>query len=370
MTVVDPVTTPEQPKPAGGLAVRLFGVPVRFHFTFLLLVVFLIATGLEGPTGAESAIYVLALFFSVLLHELGHSFVSKRYGIRTIEIVMFPIGGIARLERNPKPKEELWIALAGPLVNVLLAALIMGAAAAYFGSIQWEKVFAKKSGDLMMQIAAGNLILALFNLLPAFPMDGGRILRAMLAMRRGEAAATEIAARAGRVLAIIMGLYGLISADFVFVFVAFFVYLGAVQETAAVVGRSLLQGVPVRDAMITDFRTLAHGQTVRDAANLLLATSQQDFPVLHGDQVLGLLGRGALIRTMAQEGSDAYVATAMNRDFASLPPAMDLADAMPLIAQSGNCALVMEEGKLLGILTSENLAEFLVLRRIGMRQRE
>lgn len=352
--------------PGSLLTIRLFGVPVRFHFTFVLLVVFLIAVGLEGPSGAEAAIYVMALFASVLLHELGHSLVSKRYGIRTEEIVMFPIGGVARLERNPKPREELWIAVAGPAVNILIAAVLLAVAAAMDGTVQWDKIFAKKSGDLIGQVAAGNLVLALFNLLPAFPMDGGRILRAMLALKRGETAATETAARAGRVLAILMGLYGLISANFLLVFVAFFVYLGAVQENAAVVGRALLEGVPVRMAMITDFRTLSHGDTIRDAANLLLSTSQQDFPVMLGDQVLGLLGRGALLRAMAQEGPDAYVASVMDREYWALNPESELAEAMPMLAKSGNCMLVMNEGSLLGMITTENVTEFLLLKRMGL----
>lgn len=326
--------------------------------------------GLEGPSGAESAIYVLALFMSVLLHELGHAVVGRRYGIRTVEIVLFPIGGVARVERNPKPSEELRIAIAGPLVNIVLAIILIGIAASISGTIKWDRIFAKStgSGDLLGQIAAGNLILALFNLLPAFPMDGGRILRAMLAMKRPEAVATEMAARAGRILAMLMGIYGLVSANYMLVFVAFFVYLGAVQENAAAAGRALTQGVPVRDAMITDFRTLSHGQTIRDAAALLLAGSQQDFPVMHGDQVLGLLGRNALIRAMAQEGPDGYVAAVMNREYITLNPNMDLSEAMPLIAQSNGCALVVEEDKLVGLVTGENLTEYLVLRRLGLPQ--
>jgi stage IV sporulation protein FB len=348
---------------------RLFGVPVRFHFTFVLLVVALGAVGLQGPSGAEAAIYILALFASVLVHELGHALVSKRYGIKTIEIVMFPIGGVARLERNPKPKEELWIALAGPAVNIVIAALLIATAASLNGTFDWEKAFSRRGGDMLSQVAIGNIILGVFNLLPAFPMDGGRVLRAMLAMKRSEAEATAIAARAGRFLAILMGLYGLVAGNFILLFVAFFVYLGAVQETAAVMGRTLTQGVPVSEAMITEFKTLSHGQTIRDAANLLLSTSQQDFPVVLGDHVLGLLGRNELLRAMAQDGPEAYISGAMQREFLSLSPGMDLSEAMPLLSQAGNVALVMDDEKLVGLLTGENLMEFLMLRRLGMGHR-
>jgi Zn-dependent protease len=356
--------------PGSVFGIRLLGVPVRFHFTFVLLAVFLVAIGLESPSGAQAAIYLMALFGSVLLHELGHSVTSKYYGIRTVEIVMFPIGGVARLERNPKPKEELWIALAGPAVNVVLAGLLIGAAKALAMPLDFKNALAKEGGNLILQIAIGNIVLAAFNLLPAFPMDGGRVLRAVLAMRRGEAKATEVASRAGRMLAILMGLYGLISANFFLVFIAFFVYLGAAQENAAVLGRTLTEGIPVSAAMITDFRTLSHGQTIRDAVNLLLSTSQQDFPVVYGEQVLGLLGRSSLLRAMANEGPDAYVSGVMDRDFLALNPGMDLSEAMPMLMRAGSCALVMDQDKLMGLLTSENLSEFLLLRKLGMSPAE
>jgi len=132
------------------------------------------------------------------------------------------------------------------------------------------------------------------------------------------------------------------------------------------VGRILTQGTPVRAAMVTDFRTLSHADTVRDAANLLLAASQQDFPVMHGDQVIGLLGRAALLRAMASSGPDSYVAGAMNREFVHVSPEQDLAETIPLLSQAGSCVLVMDGDRLVGLLTSENLSQFLLLRRFGM----
>ena len=166
----------------------------------------------------------------------------------------------------------------------------------------------------------GNLVLAGFNLLPAFPMDGGRILRALLSYIRPEDEATRLAAWLGRMLAISIALYGLLSPQFMLVFFAMFIYLGAAQEGAAAMGRTLTHGIPVRAAMITEFHTLDHGNTVRDAANLLLSTSQQDFPVMHGDQVVGMLGRNLLMKALANQGPDAYVAGVMDRDFLALEP--------------------------------------------------
>ncbi len=174
--------------------------------------------------------------------------------------------------------------------------------------------------------------------------------------------------RAGRVFAILIGLYGLLSMQFMLVFIAFFVYLGATQESAVVIGRTLTEGVPVRKAMITEFRTLEHGTTVREAANMLLATSQQDFPIVLGEQVMGLLGRNALLRGMAVDGPDAYVAGIMDRNFPRVSPDVSLTQAIPLLAQT-TCVLVMEQEKLLGLLTRENLSEYLMLRRFGMAAR-
>jgi Zn-dependent protease/CBS domain-containing protein len=349
--------------------VRLFGVPVRLHFTFVLLLIFLVFIGVgERQSGALTALYILALFGSVLLHELGHALVGRRYGIRTLEVVMFPIGGVARLERMPKAREELWIASAGPLVNVLIAGVILGILWQRGGLLPVETLAQPSDANLAHRIALGNLILAGFNLLPAYPMDGGRILRSLLARFRTEDDATRIAARAGQALAIAMGLGGLLSSNFMLVFVAMFVYLGATQEAAAVRGRTLTAGYPVRAAMITDFRTLSHSDTIRDAGNLLLSVSQQDFPVMHGGRPVGLLTRNRLMRAMLAEGPDAFVAGAMDRDFPRLSPDQDLSEALPVLAGSGSCALVMDGDQLLGLLTSENLSEFLMLRQISRHQ--
>jgi Zn-dependent protease/CBS domain-containing protein len=364
--VTEETASQEKAKPARGI--RLLGVPVRLHFTFVLLLIFLVALGARGgQSGLLNVVYILALFASVVLHELGHVSVSRRYGIQTSEIVLYPIGGVARLERNPKPREELWIAFAGPAVNVLIAVAI-GAWLVFTGADNVDPwaVASPTDANLLARIAIGNVILALFNMIPAFPMDGGRVLRAFLARFMPEDVATRRAAATGRVFAILIGLYGLLSAQFMLLFIAMFVYLGATQESAAVTGRVLTEGIHVRSAMITDYRTLQHGNTIREAADLLLATSQQDFPVLVGNQVVGLLGRSALLRGMAVEGPDGYIAGIMDRNYPRVSPEMDLQQVLPLMAQT-SCALVMDgQDQLVGIITRENISEFLMLRRFGM----
>src|SRR5579885_761067 len=152
--------------------VRLFGVPVRMHFTFLLLLIFLVFIGIGGKqSGATTALYVIALFGSVLLHELGHTLVMRAYGIRTLEIVMYPIGGVSRPERPPAAREELWIALAGPLANLLIAAILIAWVAAHQGFLSLRELAQPTDANLAQRIALGNLALCVFNLLPAYPMD-------------------------------------------------------------------------------------------------------------------------------------------------------------------------------------------------------
>jgi Zn-dependent protease/CBS domain-containing protein len=368
--LADARSTPRAASPGSVGSIRLMGVPIRLHFTFVLLLIFLVVIGLgSNQSPGTYTLFVLALIVSVLLHELGHAFISSLYGIRTLEIMMFPIGGTARLERPAKPGEEFWIALTGPLVNLLIAGSIFTVLYVQHKTVNLFAFEQPADGNLADRIALSNLILAGFNLLPAFPMDGGRMLRALLSRLRNEYEATRIATWSGRMLAISMGLYGFVYLPML-AFVAFFIYLGAANEGAASRGRSLTQGIPVRAAMLTDYRTLAHGSTIRDAANLLLATSQQDFPVVHGEQVVGLLGRNALLRGMALEGPDSYIAAHMEREFASIAPDQDLSEILPLMANSGACALVMQEDKLLGLLTSENLSQFLLLRSVGLQPTE
>jgi Zn-dependent protease len=347
-------------------ALAIFGVPVRFHFTFLLLAILLAVAGFAGQQrGLFAALYFGIMFTCIVAHEFGHVLVARRYGIETHEIVLYPIGGVARLAQSPRPRQELWIALAGPLVNVA----VWGAIAAFFhvaarsGPI--TNIVDLSTARLIDRIGWSNLYLAAFNMLPAFPMDGGRVLRSLLARWKSETEATRIATLIGRGLALLMGLAGLVTGMYLLVFIAFFVYTGATQEGIVSQSLTLSHGWPVRAAMVTDYRTLTHGNTVREAGDMLLATSQQDFPVVHGDKVVGLLDRVSLLKALA-DGPEVYVAGVMRRDFLALKPEMDLAEALPLMAESGAAALVLEGERLVGILTKENLTEFLVMRRIGV----
>ncbi|MBI5084333.1 MAG: site-2 protease family protein [Acidobacteria bacterium] len=364
MEYPSPTPKPGQRAPGAFGFIRLFGVPVRFHFTFWLVAVWLIWMGYNGAQSiAGSALYVLGLFGSVLLHETGHALTARHYGIGTHEIVMLPLGGLSRLQRQPSPAEEFWVALSGPLVNLVIGGALLAWCYAKLGAPALNHWQNATDANIVPRLAVANLILAFFNLLPAFPMDGGRVVRSLLAARRPLEQATRLTARIGTALAALIALYGLISSSFLLIFVAFFVYAGATQEVMATTAQALIHGARVKEAMVTDFRTLNHGDTIRDAADLLLATSQQDFPVLSGPGVAGLLSRTALLRALAADGPSAFVAGAMDRDFPRVAQDASLEEAALLVGRG--CALVVEGETLVGMLTAENLSEFMMLRQIN-----
>ncbi len=333
------------------------GIPVYLHFTFLLLLVFF---ALGSPM---NLVFIVALFACVVLHELGHSLMAKRYQIPVSDITLYPIGGIARIEKQPEPAAELWIALAGPAVNVVIA-LLLGAILVTTGNFVSPTSADLQGAHVWQRILGANVFLALFNLIPAFPMDGGRVLRALLALRMPFERATGVAAQVGQSLALVAGLAAILTGQWGLMLIAVFVYLGAGQEAMIAQRESLVQNVKVREAMITDVRTLPHGATFREAADQLLATSQKDFPVMLGDQVVGLLSRDALLRGLASEGADAYIAQTMERDFPRARPDGDLADLLPQTQTGLGSALVFDGETFLGMVTPENVMEFLVIRQI------
>ena len=368
----DSTQSPAPPQ-AGFSALRIAtvaGIPIRLHFTFLL---FLLWVGLAGPHGAGglSLFYVLAIFLCVVLHELGHSVVAVRDGIPVADITLYPIGGVARIEKRPTAKQELGIAVAGPAVNVVIALLLWAVLvamktpitlAALQSPVQTVPVFLAK-------VLVANVWLVLFNLIPAFPMDGGRVLRAILALNMPAAKATGIAASIGQSLAVMAGIVAVLShpPNWWLMFIAFFIYLGAGQEAFAYRQAALGEGVTVQSAMMTDVRTLTVGNTLKEAADALLDTAQQDFPVVHGGQVQGLLTRDGLLRGLAEQGPSAYVAGAMSRQFASVGPDDDLGGALPILQSSPGPLLVLDpaqEGRLLGMITGENVQEYFAVKQI------
>jgi stage IV sporulation protein FB len=342
------------------------GTEIRLHLTFLL---FLAWIGVAG--GMAGVVFMSLLFLCVLLHEFGHVLAARRYGVRTPDITLLPIGGVARLERIPeKPAEELVVALAGPAVNVAIAALLfvlLGGAP----PIEVAAAPQDSAHGILERLFWTNVTLVVFNLVPAFPMDGARVLRALLALRMGHRRATEWAALIGQGLAAGFGLLGLLGGQPLLVFVALFVWLGAAAESQAVQLRDLSRGMMAVDAAVTRFESLPVSATIADAAELLIRTSQTDFPVLDGGGALrGVLTRGDMVKALRAQGPDAPVLEAMRRDIPVVNHRAPLEQAMAAMQEGGGVAGVVDgAGRLVGLLTQENLGEMLMVETALVRRR-
>jgi Zn-dependent protease/CBS domain-containing protein len=352
----------EEKGAAGSLHVAtIAGIPVRIHFTFLLVLGYFAYIGQRTSSGwAMWVLFALAMFTCVVLHEFGHALTARKFGIRTRDITLYPIGGVAMFEGRMAPREELWIALAGPMVNVVIS-LLLGAFFALSGGFP-PLGDDPLSNGLLPALLIANIGLAIFNLLPAFPMDGGRVLRSILARVTDEARATRIAGVIGQLMAVLFAMWGISQGNILFVVIALFVAIGANQEITATATRSVLTGHLLREAMQTRFRTITTGSSMAEAAEMLLAGSQHDFPVLVGTEVAGVLTRNDIARGLATEGPSAYVAAYMQRDPLIASPDLPLEEALELFGRENPTPiLVLQDDQLVGMVTSENLSEFIML---------
>jgi len=342
---------------------RIAGIDIYIHATFFILIAW-IALSYWRVEGTMAAVlsgvgFILALFSCVVLHELGHALTARRYGIRTRNIVLLPIGGVAALERMPDdPKQEMLVALAGPAVNLVIAV----------GLWLWlsmSKVLVpvddlSVTGGLFLQrLMLINVILAVFNLFPAFPMDGGRVLRAALSMRMGRNRATQAAAKIGQGLALFLGFIGLLYNPFL-LFIALFVWIGAAAEAGMEQIKSTLSDMAVGQAMLTDYHVLSPDNNLAYAIKLTLAGSQKEFPVVLNEDVVGVLTQDDLLKGLQTGGEQAPVSDWMQTQIHSA----DINQPVHRILQelqTCHCPLlcVTSEGKLAGIVNLENIMELI-----------
>jgi stage IV sporulation protein FB len=344
------------------------GTAIRIHVTFLLFLAWIFGVNyLSGGAQAAwtSLVFVVLLFLCVLLHEFGHIFTARAFGVRTPDVILLPIGGVSRLERIPeKPGQEFLVAIAGPMVNIAIALILMAIGGA---SLSVERLAALQNNDVSMvdRLAVVNLFLALFNLIPAFPMDGGRVLRALLATRLGFVRATEAAAAIGQWVAFALGFLGLFGNP-ILIFIAIFVYLAASSEAHMVAIRAMSRGVPVTAATMTRLATLTPDEHIDAAVETLLRTSQSEFPVVDGqERPLGVLGRNELIRALRQYGPNAPVAETMHDAVPTVSQDSPLEDAFRLLQEKSApaVAVVDSAGRLVGLVTLETVGEMLTLHR-------
>jgi Zn-dependent protease len=342
------------------------GTAVKIHITFVLLLAWIAFSAYSrgGAAAAlDSTIFILLLFACVVLHEFGHIAAARRYGIATPEVTLLPIGGVASLQRLPSdPKQELVVALAGPAVNLVIGLVLI----ALVGSIHRDELMQIDDPNLSLvgRLAIANIFLAVFNLIPAFPMDGGRVLHALVAMRVGGPRATEIAARIGQALAFGLGFLGLFGNPLL-VFVAIFVYIAAAAEAQMSAGREALKGVSVGHAMETRFTPVPIDASLGQAVDALLATAQHEFPVVDAFmKPVGLLTREDILSAVRQHGGDEPASAFMRSGVESVRPAAPVDSVFERLQGPGAAALYVTDadGRIVGLLTRQALGEVMMIR--------
>jgi Zn-dependent protease/CBS domain-containing protein len=344
----------------------LFGIEVRVHATFLILLLWVAASHVMAGHGvamaASGVAFVVAVFAIIVLHELGHALTARRFGIGTRDITLLPIGGVARLERMPsKPSQEFLVAIAGPAVNVVLA-LLLFLTLLTMGAIQDVGHMTMVGGPFLAKLMWTNIALAVFNFIPAFPMDGGRVLRALLAMRMNYVRATDLAASIGQGVALLFGLVGLFVNPFL-VFIALFVWIGAQGEARLAHVHASLAGVPVSTAMVTRFAVIAPDEPVSAIVSRMLGGFQDDVPVVDGTKLLGVLGREDVLRAAIAGQADAPARSVMRTDFAVITESDSLELAFDRLQASGQrCIPVVRGEEAVGVLPVDNVAYVLRMR--------
>jgi stage IV sporulation protein FB len=342
------------------------GTAIRIHITFVLFLAWIFVASYTAG-GAEAAwsglIFLVLLFVCVLAHEFGHIFTARAFGVQTPDVTLLPIGGVARLERIPeKPSEEFLIAIAGPMVNVVIAFALVAFVGANLDTRDLHAV-ESTSRSMIDRLAVVNLFLAVFNMIPAFPMDGGRVLRALLGVRLGFVRATEIAATVGQAFAFVLGFAGLFFNPLL-IFIAIFVYLAAAGEAQLVALRAMSRGVPVGAAMMTQLARLSPHAHIDEAIETLLRTSQSEFPVVDDvGRPVGVLGRGDLIRALKTLGPAASVSEVMSTNMPAISHRSCLEDAFRILQEKSSPAVgvVDASGRLVGLVTAETVGEMLMV---------
>lgn len=345
---------------------RIAGIDVKLHITFLLFLIWIGVTHYQqgGAAAArQGLIFILLLFACVVLHEFGHALAARRYGIGTRDIILLPIGGVARITRIPRnPRQELVIALAGPAVNVgiaLVLYLLLNSRSSMGDILAVQNASLALAGKLLTV----NIWLVLFNLIPAFPMDGGRVLRALLALRLPHVRATQVAAVVGQAIAFGFGFLGLFYNPLL-IFIALFVYLGAAQEASLAQMRDLTERLPVSAAMLRDMRVLSSNAALSDAVDALLQTSQHEFPVVDAaGNVAGVLTRDDLISGLRHHGPAASVARVMRTAVPEIPSDVPFDVAFEQMQESRSPVVAVKgaDGRVAGFITAENLGELVLV---------
>lgn len=343
------------------------GIKVFVHWTFLILIGWIVMSTLYRGQSLEDAVwtvlFVFAIFLCVTLHEFGHALAAKRYGINTKDINLLPIGGVARLERIPEnPRQELVVAIMGPMVNVVIVAILLPFTYQQMVNADIETISSIRNHNFLLNLAIVNVMLVVFNLIPAFPMDGGRVLRAILSFRLRRDVATKIAASIGQVLAIVFVFAGFFSNPFL-IFIGLFIFLGAQQEATFTANKFALSGFLLKDATMTNFGLLEKNQDIATAVRLLIDGQSRNFLVMEGSIPVGTLSREELVKGLSEQGREARVEQVMNKKLLNLDGKMPLEEAYQKMQENAvSVAPVFWEKQMIGCVDMENILEFIMIR--------
>jgi Zn-dependent protease/CBS domain-containing protein len=341
----------------------ILGIPLKVHVTFLLLllIIYFAGSSVIGIGGLQGLIFVGLIFASVVFHELSHAMVARHYGINVVDITLLPIGGVARMPTTPEdPRQEVLISAAGPAASLVLAISLWFVSDLLGYGLSFWNVSIR--GNLLAQLAAVNFILAIFNFIPAFPMDGGRVLRGLLALYMNPLKATHIAVGIGQALAIGLFFLGLLSMNVFMILIALFVYMGAEAEERQLGIMLPLKGVTARAAMVTDIEVLSPNDTVGDVAERYCRGFQEDFPVVDGRRLVGLITRDTLVNALHKKGPSMLVSQAMTIDFPTAAEETLLTDILEKIQASGSKAVpILRAGEISGLITLEQIGRYSML---------
>jgi len=354
---------------------KIAGISLFIHWTFSLLLLFIVYINYKAGQNLTqilwSVLFILCIFLTVLLHELGHALTATKFGIKTKDITLLPIGGLARLERIPeKPSEELMVAFAGPLVNIALALVT-----SMFISLP------NSSEEMVAQLANGvnannfflnfylvNILLAFFNLIPAFPMDGGRVLRALLSFKLKRHIATKIAARIGQLLALGFIFLGFFSNPFL-IFIGIFVFIGAQIESEYTESKHILKGYTVRDVLMKQYPIIDYNETLETAVKLMLDSQNKCFLVTENNIPMGTLNRDQIIEALSKKEEETELSSIIDRNLIILQADSFLEDVFELVYKNkSTLMLVMEDNQLIGTLDTENLLEFILIKEVKAKR--
>jgi Zn-dependent protease len=344
---------------------RIFGIELRIHLTFFLLLLFIFASAMSERglrVGVMSALFICALFACVVIHEVSHSLIARRFGKETNSITLLPIGGVAAIEQMTKnPLQEIAIALIGPFINLVIAGILYVLVGSRVG-VEIPQLFIESGSAFLAGLIGVNIMLAIFNLIPAFPMDGGRVLRGLLALKLDYVRATSWAVAIGQAIATFFIFFGIFY-NLWLVLIGVFLYLGAGSEKQQVVLQSLLAEVPVGEAMITEYISLRPENTLANALEHFHHGSQQDFPIIDNSGLQGVLTRDRILATIHTKGLNVPVSEVMDKSFATVDSKMGL-DQVYQILLSGNktAVAVMDDGQLKGIIGLDGISRYFMIK--------